>query len=64
MAARELRDGFGIKLVERFIPPTPPTPKNTDNNKTKPRPKFANEQTKTAPTKPAPKPPEPVIPKL
>lgn len=64
MAARELRDGFGIKLIERFIPPPPPAKKNNDNKKTTPTPKFANEQKKTAPTKPAPKPPEPVIPKL
>ena len=64
MAARELRDGFGIKLIERFIPPAPPATKNNDNKKTKPAPKFANETKKTAPTKPAPKPPEPVIPKL
>ena len=62
MASRELRDGFGIKVIERFIPPAPPATKNNDN-KTKPAPKFANEQKKTA-TKPAPKPPEPVIPKL
>lgn len=63
MASRELRDGFGIKLIERFIPPAPPTPKNTDNGKTKPRPKFANEQKNTT-TKPAPKPTPPVLPKL
>lgn len=63
MAARELRDGFGIKLIERFIPPDPPAPKNNDNNKTKPRPKFANEQ-KNVTTKPAPKPAPPVLPKL
>ena len=62
MASRELRDGFGIKLIERFIPPTPPAAKN-ENTKAKPAPKFANEQKNVA-TKPAPKPTPPVLPKL
>lgn len=62
MAARELRDGFGIKLIERFIPPAPPAPKNKET-KAKPAPKFANEQKKVA-TKPTPKPVPPVLPKL
>ena len=62
MAARELRDGFGIKLIERFIPPAPPAPKNKET-KAKPAPKFANEQQKVA-TKPTPKPVPPVLPKL
>ena len=62
MAARELRDGFGIKLIERFIPPAPPAPKNKEA-KAKPAPKFANEQQKVA-TKPTPKPVPPVLPKL
>lgn len=63
MASRELRDGFGIKLIERFIPPTPPAPKNENNAKTKPGPKFANEQ-KNVTKKPAPKPVQPTLPKL
>ncbi len=62
MASRELRDGFGIKLIERFIPPAPPAAKN-ENTKAKPAPKFANEQKKVA-TKPTPKPTPPVLPKL
>ena len=62
MAARELRDGFGIKLIERFIPPAPPAPKNKEA-KAKLAPKFANEQKKVA-TKPTPKPVPPVLPKL
>ena len=62
MASRELRDGFGIKLIERFIPPAPPVTKN-ENTKAKPAPKFANEQKKVA-AKPAPKPTPPVLPKL
>ncbi len=62
MAARELRDGFGIKLIERFIPPAPPAPKNKET-KAKPAPKFANEQQKVA-IKPTPKPVPPVLPKL
>ena len=62
MAARELRDGFGIKLIERFILPAPPAPKNKET-KAKPAPKFANEQKKVA-TKPTPKPVPPVLPKL
>ena len=62
MASRELRDGFGIKLIERFIPPAPPAPK-AENAKNKPAPKFANEQ-KNVTKKPAPKPVPPVLPKL
>ena len=62
MASRELRDGFGIKLIERFIPPAPPVPKN-ENAKTKLSPKFANDQ-KNVTKKPAPKPTPPVLPKL
>ena len=62
LAKRELKDGFGIRLVERFIPPPPATPK-ADPGKTKPGPKILPEQQKAQP-KPAPKPPEPVLPKL
>ncbi|MFO1044203.1 MAG: vWA domain-containing protein [Planctomycetaceae bacterium] len=63
MAKRELKDGFGIRLVERFIPPPPPTPK-ADPAKAKPGPKLLPEQQKQQPKKPAPKPVEPVLPKL
>ena len=63
MAKRELKDGFGIRLVERFIPPPPPTPK-ADPGKTKPGPKILAEQQKAQPKVPAPKPVQPVLPKL
>ena len=63
MAARELKDGFGVRLIERFIPPPPPQPK-AEPGKNKPGPKILAEQQKNMPKKPAPKPPEPVLPKL
>lgn len=62
LAKRELKDGFGIRLVERFIPPPPPAAK-ADPGKTKPGPKILAEQQKPQP-KPGPKPPDPVLPKL
>lgn len=63
LAKRELKDGFGIRLVERFIPPPPPTPP-AEPGKAKPRPKILPEQNNNPPTRPAPRPPEPVLPKL
>lgn len=63
LAKRELKDGFGIRLVERFIPPPPPTPKAEPGNP-KPKPKFLPEPQKAQPKKPAPRPVEPVLPKL
>lgn len=63
LAKRELKDGFGIRLVERFIPPPPPTPK-AEPGAAKPKPKFLPEQQKAQPKKPAPKPVEPILPKL
>ena len=66
LANRELRDGFGIRVEKRFVPPPPP-PKpgaKTAEPKPKARPKFANEAPPPPPPKPAvPKPP-PVLPKL
>ena len=63
MAKRELKDGFGIRLVERFIPPAPPTPK-ADPGNPKPGPKILAEQQKAQAKKPAAKPVDPVLPKL
>ena len=65
LAKRELKDGFGIRLVERFIPPPPPTPKSAeDPAKAKAGPKILPEQQKAQPKAPAPRPVEPVLPKL
>jgi hypothetical protein len=63
LAKRELKDGFGIRLVERFIPPPPPRPAG-DKADPKPRPKFLPEQQKAQPKAPAAKPVDPVLPKL
>jgi hypothetical protein len=65
LAQRELKDGFGIKIQQRFIPPPPP-PKPGAR---KPAPKkkkvlFQPEQKKQAPQKPAPPPKPPVLPNL
>jgi hypothetical protein len=64
LAKRELKDGFGVRLIERYIPPAPPASANADAGKAKPRPKLLPEPNKAQPQKPAPKPPEPVLPKL
>lgn len=66
LANRELRDGFGIRVEKRFIPPPPP-PKpgaKTAEPKPKARPKFANEAPPPPPPKPAAPKPPPVLPKL
>jgi hypothetical protein len=64
LAARELRDGFGIRVVEEYVPPPPPQPKNARPQEKPKRPRFAPEPKKNAPTgPPAPK-PKPVLPKL
>lgn len=63
LAKRELKDGFGIRLIERFVPPPPPAPK-ADPGKAKPGPKILAEQQKAQPKAPVVKPPEPVLPKL
>ena len=65
LAARELKDGFGLKVTERFIPPPPPTPPaKPDTKKAKPGPKIIAAPTVNTPQKPTPPPPEPVLPKL
>lgn len=64
LATRELQSPFGIRLEERFIPPTPPSSANQNATpaKTKPRPLFVEEPRKQQPPSPPPKPP--VLPKL
>lgn len=61
LASRELKDGLGIRVVERFVPPPPPQPaSNSTAQMTPKRPKFAPE-----PQPPAARPgPKPVLPKL
>lgn len=63
LASRELKDGFGIRVVERFVPPPPPQPASKSTAQATPkRPKFAPEpQPPAAPSGPKPK---PVLPKL
>ena len=65
LAARELKDGFGLRLTERFIPPPPPAPPaKPDTTKPKAGPKILPTPVVNVPQKPVPKPPEPVLPKL
>lgn len=65
LAARELKDGLGLKATERFIPPPPAAPAaKPDTKKTKSGPKILPQPTPKTPQKPEPKPPEPVLPKL
>jgi len=64
LAARELKDGLGIRVVEKYIPPPPPAPpaKAAD---AKPGPKIINPPQPPQPQQKAPPPPpEPVLPKL
>lgn len=63
LAKRELKDGFGIRLVERFIPPPPPRPAGAAEP-AKPGPKIRPEPTTPQPKVAQPKPVEPVLPKL
>lgn len=64
LAARELKDPFGIKIEQRFVPPPPPAP----SRPAAPPPKrvlFAQEETKKQPPAPKPPPPpKPVLPNL
>ncbi len=66
LASRELRDGFGIRVEKRFIPPPPPPKPGAKTAEPKPklRPKFANETKPAPPPKPAAPKPPPVLPKL
>ena len=63
LAQRELKDGFGINIEQRFIPPPPPRPPGTNNPA--PRKKQVLFQPEPqAPKKPAPPPKPPVLPNL
>ena len=64
LAERELKDGFGVKIDQKFIPPPPPAPPRAAAPPGK-RVLFAAEPEvkKPAPPKPPP-PPKPVLPKL
>ena len=63
LAARELRYPFGLRIVQRFIPPPKPRPRKAGPNKKRillaPDPKK-----KRPPKKPAPKPRPPKLPRL
>lgn len=62
LAGRELRDGFGIQVVESYIAPPPPRPPGPPATP-KARPRFAPEPPGPPPKPPAPQPP-PALPKL
>ena len=64
LAARELKDGLGIKVLERFVAPPPPRPPSANQGTPKQGPKIIAPPQVNVPTKPAPKPVEPVLPKL
>jgi len=63
LAARELRHPFGLRIVQRFIPPPKPRPRNVGSAKKRillaPDPRK-----KRPPKKPAPKPRPPKLPRL
>ena len=63
LAARELKDPFGIKIEQRFIPPPKPRAQSRRPAKNNPRPKFERKKNQQ-PQAPRPKPKPPVLPKL
>lgn len=63
LAQRELKDGFGIQIEQRYIPPPPPRPPRKNNPAPKKKVLFADKK-KQAPKKPAPPPKPPVLPNL
>jgi hypothetical protein len=64
LAQRELKDGFGIKIQQRFIQPPPPPKPGAKKPAPKKKVLFLPEQKKQAPKKPAPPPKPPVLPNL
>jgi hypothetical protein len=66
LAQRELKDGFGIKVQQRFIPPPPPARPGAKKPAAprKKRVHFQQEKKKQAAAKPAPPPKPPVLPNL
>ncbi|MBL6705464.1 MAG: VWA domain-containing protein [Planctomycetaceae bacterium] len=65
LAQRELKDGYGVNIQQRFIPPPPP-PKPGAKKPAAPKKNvlFQPEQKKQAPKKPALPPKPPVLPNL
>ncbi|NQV28235.1 MAG: VWA domain-containing protein [Rhodopirellula sp.] len=63
LAQRELKDGFGIIIQQRFIPPPPPPKPGTNRPAPKKTVLFQQEQKKQA-AKPSPPPKPPVLPNL
>lgn len=64
LASRELQDGFGIRVVEQFVPPPPPPPAGTPTPP-RPRPRFLPEpQTPSPPPRPPVPQAPPKLPKL
>jgi hypothetical protein len=70
LASRELKDPFGLKIIERYDPPPPPPKPNTNTATPTPTKKgvllLADDRPKpkTPPAKPAPPPPPPKLPRL
>ena len=66
LARRELKDGLGIRVVERFIPPPPPRPvrRPTPNPNRRKRVRLAPDPKKPVPVRPAAPAPRPIPPKL
>ena len=62
LAARELKDPFGIKIIQQFDPPPPPPSQAKANGKKGIQ--LANDKKPAPAPKPAPPPPPPVLPKL
>ncbi|MBI1348899.1 hypothetical protein GC163_21720 [bacterium] len=66
LASRELQDGFGLRVIEQYVPPPPP-PKPNPNPTAQPKPKARPKFEPPAPG-PPPKPPvakaPPQLPKL
>ena len=67
MAARELKDPLGLRVIQRYVPPVQRRPgrRNAVATPKRPRVLFANKKRKnTPPPRPAPPPKPPKLPKL
>lgn len=66
LAARELQNALGIRIIHRFIPPpqTRPSPPRANNNPPRPVLLLANDKKKSTPRQPPPKKKKVVLPKL
>jgi len=64
LAAREMKDPLGMRVIQRFIPPPPPVVASANPATPKKKPQFAPNQRPNQTTKRPVRPPKPKLPKL